>query len=106
MKIDGRCHCGAITYEAEIDPSKVIVCHCADCQTLSGSAFRVSVPAEGDSFRFLSGRPTVYVKTTPKAALTATRPSARTADRRSMQAAPAERPRCPFASAPSGNATN
>lgn len=63
MKIDGRCHCGAITYEAKIDPAKVLVCHCTDCQTLSGTAFRVSVPSEGDSFRFLTGRPKIYVKT-------------------------------------------
>lgn len=63
MKIDGRCHCGALTYEAEIDPGKVVVCHCTDCQTLSGSAFRVSVPSQGDTFKFLSGRPKVYVKT-------------------------------------------
>ena len=26
MKIDGGCHCGAITYRAEIDPETVIVC--------------------------------------------------------------------------------
>ena len=64
MKIDGRCHCGAITYEAEIDPAKVLVCHCTDCQSLSGSAFRVAVPAEGDSFKLRSGQPKVYVKTT------------------------------------------
>ena len=63
MKIDGQCHCGAITYEAEIDLAKVLVCHCTDCQSLSGSAFRVAVPAEGDSFRFLTGRPKIYVKT-------------------------------------------
>jgi hypothetical protein len=43
MKIDGRCHCGYITYEAEIDPEKVMICHCTDCQTLSGSAFRTVV---------------------------------------------------------------
>ena len=42
MKITGGCHCGAITYEAEVDPGKVSVCHCTDCQTLTGSAFRVS----------------------------------------------------------------
>lgn len=64
MKIDGRCHCGAITYEAEIDPAKVLVCHCTDCQSLSGSAFRVAVAAEGDSFKLRSGQPKVYVKTT------------------------------------------
>jgi len=37
MKVDGRCHCGYITYEAEIDLENLI-CHCTDCQTLSGSA--------------------------------------------------------------------
>jgi hypothetical protein len=41
MKIDGRCHCGYITYEAEIELEKALICHCTDCQTLSGSAFRV-----------------------------------------------------------------
>jgi hypothetical protein len=62
MKIDGSCHCGLITYEAEIDPEKVVVCHCTDCQSLSASAFRVVVPAPADKFS-LSGEPTVYVKT-------------------------------------------
>jgi hypothetical protein len=41
VKVDGRCHCGWISYEAEIDPEKVMICHCTDCQTLSGSAFRM-----------------------------------------------------------------
>ena len=55
MKIDGRCHCGYITYEAEIDPEKVMVCHCADCQTLSGFAFRTVVFTREDTFKLLSG---------------------------------------------------
>jgi hypothetical protein len=42
MKIDGRCHCGYITYEAEIEPEKVMICHCADCQTLSAPHFAQS----------------------------------------------------------------
>jgi hypothetical protein len=62
MKIDGACHCGLITFQAEIDPEKVRVCHCTDCQTLTGSAFRVVVPVSADKFS-LSGEPTVYVKT-------------------------------------------
>ena len=45
MHIDGGCHCGALTYEAEIDPARVGVCHCLDCQILSGSAFRTAVTA-------------------------------------------------------------
>src|SRR6516164_2510748 len=40
MKIDGRCHCGEITFEGEVDPDALNICHCTDCQTLSGSAFR------------------------------------------------------------------
>ena len=61
MKIDGGCHCGYITYEAEADPERTSICHCTDCQTLSGSPFRTSVPAQ--TFRLTAGEPTVYVKT-------------------------------------------
>ena len=63
MLVDGSCHCGDITYRAEIDPGKVIICHCTDCQALSSSAFRMVVLAERGSFRLMSGNPTVYIKT-------------------------------------------
>ncbi len=63
MKIDGGCHCGAITYEAEIDPEKAGICHCTDCQTLSGSAFRTIGLVPRDAFTLLSGEPKIYVKT-------------------------------------------
>lgn len=43
MKITGGCHCGAIRYEAEVDPATAGICHCTDCQVLSGTAFRVSI---------------------------------------------------------------
>ncbi len=70
MKIDGGCHCGNITFEAEVDPDKVLVCHCTDCQSLSASAFRSAVMAAGDRFK-ISGKPKIYVKTgdsgTPRA---------------------------------------
>ncbi|MDH3242599.1 MAG: GFA family protein [Alphaproteobacteria bacterium] len=63
MKIDGGCHCGAITYEAEVDPEKVVVCHCTDCQTLSGSAFRTVVMVPEEDFTLKSGTLKTYVKT-------------------------------------------
>ncbi|HEX6319535.1 MAG TPA: GFA family protein [Burkholderiales bacterium] len=63
MKIDGACHCGNIRYEAEVDPQAVAICHCTDCQTLSGSAFRTVVPAKKENFRLLKGAPKTYVKT-------------------------------------------
>jgi hypothetical protein len=63
MKIDGACHCGYITYAAEIDPDNIGICHCTDCQTLSGSAFRASVRAAREAFTLISGQPKIYVKT-------------------------------------------
>jgi hypothetical protein len=63
MKIDGACHCGAIRIEAEADPEKVTICHCTDCQTGTGSVFRVSIPVAGSAFK-MTGKPTSYLKTT------------------------------------------
>lgn len=63
MQVDGRCHCGRFSYTAEIDPDKVSLCHCTDCQTLSGSAYRVSVPAPAETFELRGGEPTIYLKT-------------------------------------------
>jgi hypothetical protein len=62
MKIDGACHCRKITYEAEVDPDEVEICHCTDCQTLSGSAFRTVVPVNEQDFRLLTGTPKIYTK--------------------------------------------
>lgn len=63
MKVHGRCHCGQITYEAEVDPDKVSLCHCSDCQMLTGSAYRVNVPASKESFVLYQGEPKSYIKT-------------------------------------------
>jgi hypothetical protein len=61
MNVDGRCLCGYLTYEAEVDPASVRLCHCTDCQTVSGSAFRATVLVTS-GFRFNSGEPKAYVK--------------------------------------------
>ena len=63
MKVDGGCHCGNITFVAEIDPEKVRICHCTDCQMLTGSAFRVVVRAPRDKFELRGGIPKTYIKT-------------------------------------------
>ena len=63
MKINGACHCGTITVEGEADPEKVNICHCTDCQTGTGSAFRVSIQVPGPTFK-MKGQPTNYLKTT------------------------------------------
>jgi hypothetical protein len=63
MRVEGRCHCGRIQYEADVDPGKVTICHCTDCQMLTGSAYRAAVPAPRESFTLRSGEPRIYVKT-------------------------------------------
>lgn len=63
MQVQGSCHCGSVTYEADIDPAKVALCHCTDCQVLGGAAFSAFVPVPKEAFRLLRGEPKVYVKT-------------------------------------------
>ena len=61
MHIDGACHCGGISFTAEIDPSRVMVCHCTDCQVLSGAPFRAVIAAPVATFK-LRGEPKSYIK--------------------------------------------
>ena len=63
MKVSGRCHCGKISFAAEIDPAQVRICHCTDCQTLSGSAFRINVASLPGTLVVRSGSPKTYIKT-------------------------------------------
>jgi hypothetical protein len=62
MKVEGQCHCGQITFAAEIDPQAVGICHCTDCQTLSGSAYRVTVHTPAAEFVLRTGTPKIYIK--------------------------------------------
>lgn len=45
-QINGSCLCGKVHYTADADPAFVGVCHCADCQRFTGSAFStvIAVP--------------------------------------------------------------
>jgi hypothetical protein len=61
MQIHGACHCGSISFTAEIDPARVMVCHCTDCQVLSGAPLRAIAISPIDKFH-LKGTPKSYVK--------------------------------------------
>jgi hypothetical protein len=63
MRVTGSCHCGSIRYQADVDRERVSICHCTDCQALTGTAYRVSVPVAVEQFKLLSGTPKIYVKT-------------------------------------------
>jgi hypothetical protein len=60
MQVEGSCHCGRINYEADINPEYVFICHCSDCQIMSGAPYRAGVPAKNFQLR---GQPKTYVKT-------------------------------------------
>jgi hypothetical protein len=64
MLIHGSCHCGQITYEADVEPDAVRICHCTDCQQLSGTLFRAVIVVTREKFSLRSGEPKIYVKTT------------------------------------------
>jgi len=61
MHVDGHCYCGKIAFEAEADPATVTVCHCTDCQELTGSAYRIVIAAR--DLKILKGAPKVWIKT-------------------------------------------
>ena len=63
MKIDGRCHCGYVSFEADADPETTTICNCTDCQTMSGAPIRAVVITHPGTFTLLSGKPTEYRKT-------------------------------------------
>ena len=62
MEIDGGCHCGRVTYRAGIDPEKVSICHCTDCQNLTGSPYRVTVLCSAGQIRMTGAAAKVYGK--------------------------------------------
>ena len=53
----GRCVCGAVRYRLTAEPLTVYACHCTDCQALSGSAFRLSMPVLRDAVEITHGAP-------------------------------------------------
>ncbi len=62
MKVDGKCLCGAVSYEAEVDTSKIVICHCTDCQTNSGTAYGVVAVVVDGTFKLLTGELRTFVK--------------------------------------------
>lgn len=62
MRISGQCHCGHVRYEAEIDPADIVICHCTDCQRLTGSAYRVTAIVATRNLRLTANPPKIYRK--------------------------------------------
>ncbi len=69
MKIDGGCHCGYVTIEAEADPETTTICNCTDCQTMSGAPLRAVISTRPGTFVLRSGQPKEYRKTADSGAV-------------------------------------
>lgn len=63
MQVHGSCHCGYVTYSSIAQPENTVICHCRDCQVMSGGPYRSIVPSSEADFALLSGELTVYRKT-------------------------------------------
>jgi hypothetical protein len=63
MKVHGNCQCGEIDYEADVDPQSVLLCHCDDCQRLTGSVYRPIIHTSNVNFSLKKGNPRLYIKT-------------------------------------------
>jgi hypothetical protein len=57
--LSGSCLCGAVTYTCAADPLFTVVCHCADCQKQTGTAFSVVVGVPKDALE-LEGELSVH----------------------------------------------
>jgi hypothetical protein len=54
-KINGGCLCGAIKFELDEDFKAFYLCHCKQCQTLTGSAFASNLLTHPRNISWLTG---------------------------------------------------
>ena len=54
-KLTGGCQCGYVRYSISGEPIRLNICHCADCQTQSGSAFGMSLVINPDTLSIDEG---------------------------------------------------
>lgn len=60
--ISGGCGCGAVRYRLTAPPAFIYTCHCTDCQTLSTSAFTLTMPVRRETLE-VEGELKAWVRT-------------------------------------------
>lgn len=73
LPLTGGCLCGACRWELNAAPYVVYACHCTECQTQSGSAFNLTMPAPRAAFRITKGEPAAFARTTARGRQTVVR---------------------------------
>jgi hypothetical protein len=54
---DGGCRCGAVRVRVAKPPLLAAACHCTGCQSMSASAFSLSLAIPADGFEVTKGEP-------------------------------------------------
>jgi hypothetical protein len=60
--MEGGCLCGKVRYVSDAAPALIAVCHCADCQKVSGGGHSVNVAVPADALR-IQGKPKAFEAT-------------------------------------------
>ncbi len=59
--LSGGCHCGAVRYKVASDPLMSVLCHCLDCQKMSGATAASHIIVRREALTF-DGAVTHYEK--------------------------------------------
>lgn len=59
-KVTGGCLCGAVRFETDAEPIAALLCHCTDCQHVSGAAHYAAYITPLASLEILAGDPAGY----------------------------------------------
>jgi hypothetical protein len=60
MKLQGRCHCGAVAYEIDGEPINHTLCHCGDCRRHAGAPLVGWTMLTLAAVKTLRGQPKIY----------------------------------------------
>jgi hypothetical protein len=63
MGFKGRCLCGAVTYESTAEPLAFVLCHCRDCQYISGGEPAAVIVIPKPAFKLTKGQLKRYAVT-------------------------------------------
>ncbi|CAH0004454.1 unnamed protein product [Clonostachys byssicola] len=53
----GSCMCNQLKFSFTGEPKQTAICHCVQCQKLSGSAFTYNLLVDREDFKWTSGEP-------------------------------------------------
>lgn len=62
MTISGGCYCGAVRYQAQGEPLMRGLCHCRECQYITGGGANVAMALPAQGFSYSKGSPRGFAR--------------------------------------------